>query len=223
MMFVVMLQVLAMFLPMLVMVVMDVAILVKMVTDRIRSAKTRSSSGGRMLTCLKAKGDHRSTNKDYALADNGEVTALSHHARHGKTPLTNGTSTGKDTATSTTTNTNSAQVDETAALEEAARRMDLNKEKTRCTVMVMVAGLVFIGLTLPSICLRAHISFAENHPSLLVRHLMQLFEKINQFNGVYKVVLYTLFLRSFRRAVWFSLKNIFLSRCCRKREPVTTV
>ena len=93
--------------------------------------------------------------------------------------------------------------------------------------MVVVAGLVFMGLTLPSAYLRARMNFAGHTGRLPLTlyqlYLLQVFEKVNQFNGVYKAALYALFLRSFRRAVCLLLRGGLRSACCTRREAVTTV
>nr|KAG5711204.1 hypothetical protein BaRGS_004848 [Batillaria attramentaria] len=71
----------------------------------------------------------------------------------------------------------------------------------------MLAGLVFMALTFPSAYLRARINFSEQRGraplTMYEIHLMQVFEQIVLFNGVYKIPMYLLFLRTFRKAnIW---------------------
>lgn len=204
------------------MAVVDIALVVKFLTKKFHSANSRRSlsSGDRVLTCLQTRAEQpmlRSAGKDYSLADKGELTALSNHSgadqgrRDGR-----GQGKGGEGA--------SARAEDDSM--EAWSR-DLRQERWRCTVMVVVAGLMFMGLTLPSAYLRARMNFAGHtgrFPLTLYQlHLMQVFERVNQFNGVYKVVLYTLFLRSFRRAICYLAKAVIRSSCCRQRQPVTIV
>ena len=208
---------------MLLMVAMDVALLFNLVTYGVRGAKTRSSSD-RMLTSLKTKGDPslRSTSKDYAAADNGELARLSSAKSCGRGGG------GDDHPPPTTTVTMTHNIRHQQRLgDDHALAVDLGRERTRCTLMCVVMGVVFIALTLPSAYLRARMSFAEQKGRFPLTQyeiqLMQVLEQVNQFTGVYKLLLYVALLPSFRRAVLRLFKSALTSQCCPRRQPVTTV
>ena len=212
---------LALFLPLLLMAVIDVALVVKLMTMKIHSADSTPSlsSADRRRAGLQARGEHptrRSTSKDLSLANKAELAALSNPSIADQERQKRGRE-GKG----------GGEAARVGAEGEAEWSGDLRQEQWRCTAMVAVAGLVFMGLTLPSAYLRARMNFAGHtgrFPLTLYQlHLMQVFEKVNQFNCVYKVVLYALFLPSFRRAICLLVKAVLRSRCCRPRPPVTTV
>ncbi|XP_076445925.1 uncharacterized protein LOC143283564 [Babylonia areolata] len=229
--------VLALFLPMLLMVGIDAALVLKMIHKRLHAAvaKPPRSASDRMLTSLKAMGDHslRSTDKDYASADNGEITALSKSQATEAVSIKEGTNGNRQKVTTGGgggVGVGGGGGGGGGERGEQPVPIDLNKEKCRATVMCIVMGLGFIALTLPSAYLRARMSFAEQEGRFPLTtyeiHLMQVLEKVNQFTGLYKVLLYLLFLSSFRRALLALLRNVCLSRCCRcrrHRQFVTTV
>ncbi|KAL8614984.1 hypothetical protein ACOMHN_029727 [Nucella lapillus] len=195
----------------------------KMISTRLHATHKPRSASDRMLTSLKAMGDHslRSTNKDYASADNGEITALSKHSHRQSESVSVREGTNGNRAVSTSSGGGGG------TSEPQPITVDLNKEKCRSTLMCVVMGLVFIALTLPSAYLRARTSFAEQEGrfplTIYEIHLMQVLEKVNQFTGLYKILLYLLFLSSFRRALLASLRSFFLCRCCKRRQFITTV
>ena len=94
--------------------------------------------------------------------------------------------------------------------------VDLSSENAMATRTCIVAGLLYIGLMLPSVYIRSQMQFGERRgpfPTPREAELMKLFEQIVRFNAIYKFFLYVLLLKSFRRA----LKLLF-TRCCRPKR-----
>lgn len=205
-------QVLALFLPMLIMLGMDVALIYKVIIRTLdrRSRRTSSTSSTRLSLRPKGGGSggggssHRSSAKYCPPLENGQTTAFNG-------PRENGPS------------------EQESERVRAARNLDLSSEKTSSTLVCIIAGVIFMALTLPSACLRARADFAPQTErgfplTDYEQVLMRVFEQVVLFNGVYKVFLYASMLRNFRRAVLHMCKAcVRRSRPARPRPSVTTV
>lgn len=87
---------------------------------------------------------------------------------------------------------------------------DVSVEKTRVTALVIIAGLIFIALTLPSSIFRAKQYFSTlARPSNKDMEMMVFAEEIAKFNSVYKIFLYFILLKSFRRGLLHFCKHCF--------------
>ncbi|CAL1542138.1 unnamed protein product [Lymnaea stagnalis] len=96
---------------------------------------------------------------------------------------------------------------------------DLSLEKTHATATVVIAGLVFICLILPSSIYRAKNSFSRgSRPSRDEFNLMAAFEECVKFNSIYKLFLYLILLRAFRHGVMSLFKNRFRKKP--KEDPL---
>ncbi|KAI8792191.1 hypothetical protein BgiMline_016503 [Biomphalaria glabrata] len=95
---------------------------------------------------------------------------------------------------------------------------DLSLEKTRATVVVLIAGVIFICLILPASIYRAKILFmSSERPTPQDINMMVFFEECVKFNSIYKFFLYLPFLRAFRHG----LLQLFKGRLRRKNDPET--
>lgn len=93
---------------------------------------------------------------------------------------------------------------------------DISRERTRATVMVVVAGLIFLVIILPSSIFRAKQYFKSlARPSIKDRDIMALTELIVKFNSVYKIFMYPIMLKSFRRGLVYFFKHGF---CPKKND-----
>lgn len=87
---------------------------------------------------------------------------------------------------------------------------DISRERTRATLLVIVAGVIFLIIMLPSSIFRAKQYFnALVRPSIRDMEIMVITEDIVKFNSVYKIFLYPVMLKSFRRGLVHFLKHGF--------------
>ncbi|XP_071114163.1 uncharacterized protein [Haliotis cracherodii] len=109
--------------------------------------------------------------------------------------------------------------------------LDLSSESSAATLVCVICGIMYVGLLMPSVYIRAKLSFTSVRKPLDFQ-LMGLFENLAKFNAVYKFFLYVIFLGSFRRGLvaLFSLCCVSRRRrtnndhgrscgCCNKQSP----
>lgn len=93
-------------------------------------------------------------------------------------------------------------------LQPALPEFDISRESKRATGLVVVAGLIFIALILPSSIFRAKQYFTElARPSVHDMEVMMFTEEVVKFNSVYKIFLYLAMLKSFRRGLLHLCKH----------------
>ncbi|CAG5126748.1 unnamed protein product [Candidula unifasciata] len=101
---------------------------------------------------------------------------------------------------------------------------DISRERTRATVLVVVTGLIFLGIILPSSIYRAKQYFKSlAMPSLKDRDIMMLAELIVNFNSVYKIFLYPMILKSFRRGLIYFFRHGFCEKKIEEPHQETSV
>ena len=93
----------------------------------------------------------------------------------------------------------------------------IDKDQHSASVACIIVALVFIALTFPSCFVRARVSFSTTkdifRPTEYEIHLMKVFEKIFQLNGIYKFFIYFTVIPSFRIALFHHMKNVFRRTC----------
>ncbi|XP_067674991.1 uncharacterized protein [Haliotis asinina] len=94
--------------------------------------------------------------------------------------------------------------------------VDLSSESSAATLVCVICGVMYVGLLMPSVYLRAKLSFTSARRPIDFQ-LMGLFEHLAKLNAVYKFFLYVLFLRSFRKG----LVALF-TLCCVSRRRRTS-
>ncbi|XP_059140838.1 uncharacterized protein LOC131928742 [Physella acuta] len=103
-------------------------------------------------------------------------------------------------------------------------KFDISLERTRATVLVVIAGIIFICLVLPSSIYRAKISFSMgSRPSMVEIHAMQIAEACVKFNSIYKLFLYVVTLKSFRYGLLHLFKTPFERRAVGEPLQETSV